>query len=139
MYPNNSFRRRLDIYCKNGTKGLCSEDGRIIEEPISSVEDLLSAIAATDIVVATRFHNVLLALLSSNKPAIAISFHHRCESRMASMGMSEYCLDTNTLDSDTLIQKFCLRLNAENVKSRMAEKAMEFRNQLDEQYKCALG
>ena len=50
---------------------------RIIDEPIASVDDLLKQLAATDVVVATRFHNVLLALLL-NKPAIAISYHPMC-------------------------------------------------------------
>jgi polysaccharide pyruvyl transferase WcaK-like protein len=38
-----------------------SGEGHIIDEPIRSVDDLVSQIAATDIVVATRFHNILLA------------------------------------------------------------------------------
>jgi hypothetical protein len=35
--------------------------------PVSSVEGLLSQIATTDIVVATRFHGVLLALLCESQ------------------------------------------------------------------------
>ncbi|MGB7601103.1 MAG: polysaccharide pyruvyl transferase family protein, partial [Candidatus Sulfotelmatobacter sp.] len=49
------------------------EEGRIIDEPVASVDDLLKQIAATDYVVATRFHNVLLSLML-NKPSLAISF-----------------------------------------------------------------
>ena len=70
--------------------------GRIIDEPVASVEDLLSQIATIDFVVATRFHNVLLSLLL-NKPVIAISFHHKCSSLMSQMGLSEYCQDINNL------------------------------------------
>ena len=40
-----------------------ADNERIVDEPICSIETLLSQIVATDIVVATRFHNVLLALL----------------------------------------------------------------------------
>ncbi len=57
------------------------DEERIIEQPIASVQDVLAELAATDVVVATRFHNVLLALLL-NKPVIAISFHHKCSSLM---------------------------------------------------------
>ena len=78
----------------------------IIDEPICSVENLLSQIVATDIVVATRFHNVLLALLC-DKPVISISFHHKCESLMSAMGLAEYCLDINDLKADKLIEKIC--------------------------------
>ena len=82
----------------------CHEE-HIIDEPISSPEDLWAQIEATDIVVATRFHNVLLALLCY-KPVIAISFHQKCDSLMSAMGLSAYCLDINSLKDDTLIAKF---------------------------------
>ena len=74
------------------------DENRVIDDPVFSVQDLLSQIAATDIVVATRFHNVLLALLC-NKPVVSISFHHKCESLMSAMGLSAYCLDINDFES----------------------------------------
>jgi polysaccharide pyruvyl transferase WcaK-like protein len=110
-------------------------EGQIIDEPICSVEDLLSQIAATDIVVGTRFHNVLLALLS-NKPVISISFHPKCKSLMSAMELSEYCLDIDDLKADRMIEKFCeLETNADNIKFSIGEKTREFRETLDEQYK----
>ena len=121
----NLLRERLSV---------CDE-GHIIDDPIYSVEDLLSQIVATDIVVATRFHNVLLALLC-NKPVISISFHHKCESLMSAMGLSEYCLDINDLKADRLIEKFCdLETNADRMQPLIREKAREFREALDEQNK----
>jgi len=112
-----------------------TDEEHIIDEPIYSVEDLLSQVVATDIVVATRFHNVLLALLC-NKPVISISFHHKCDSLMSAMGLSEYCLDINDLKADKLIEKFCdLKTNANEIKPSIREKAREFREALDEQYK----
>jgi polysaccharide pyruvyl transferase WcaK-like protein len=119
------LRKRLSV---------CDE-GHIIDEPINSVEDLLSQIASTEIVVATRFHNVLLALLC-NKPVISISFHHKCESLMSVMGLSDYCLDINDLKADRLIEKFSdLEMNAKKIKPLIKEKVAEFREALDEQYK----
>ena len=112
------------------------DEGHIIDQPICSVEDLLSQIAVTDIVVATRFHNVLLALLC-NKPVISISFHHKCESLMRTMGLSDYCLDIRDWDADQLIEKFCdLENNAAKIKPLIREKARESREALEEQYKC---
>jgi len=119
------LRKRLSV----------QDEGRIIDEPVVSVENLLSQIAATDIVVATRFHNVLLALLC-NKPVIAISFHHKCESLMSAMGLSGYCLDINDLKADRLIEKFCdLEVNTSKLKPLIRERVGEFRKALDEQYK----
>ncbi len=110
------------------------QEERIICEPVGSVRDLLSQLAATDLVVATRFHNVLLSLLL-NKPSIAISFHHKCSSLMAQMGLSEYCQDIKQLSRDSLITQFCeLERNAETLKPLIKCKAEEFRKALDEQY-----
>ena len=108
----------MDVHTTQEFRGLlrerlsvCDEE-HIIDEPVSSVEGLLSQIATTDIVVATRFHNVLLALLCE-KPVISISFHHKCESLMSAMGLSAYSLDINALKADRLIEKFCdLETNA---------------------------
>src|SRR5262249_44734967 len=110
---------------------ICDQE-HIIDEPIRSVEDLLCQIAATDIVVVTRYHNVLLSLLC-NKPVISISFHHKCESLMSSMGLSEYCLDIHDLKADTLIEKFCeLNTNADRIKPLIEGKIRQFRETLDE-------
>ena len=112
--------------------------GHIIDEPVLSVEGLFSQIAATDIVVATRFHNVLLALLC-NKPVIAISFHHKCASLMSAMGLPTYCLDINDLKADALIEKFRdVKTNAGELKRIIREKVREFGKALEEQYKLIL-
>jgi polysaccharide pyruvyl transferase WcaK-like protein len=111
------------------------DNERIIDEPVFSPDEVLSQIDATDLVVATRFHNVLLALLCG-KPVIAISFHHKCDSLMSAMGLSTYCLNINDLDDDTLIEKFRdLKANAPKLKPLIREKVMEFRDSLDEQYR----
>ena len=112
----------------------CAE-GHIISEPICSIEELLSEIVACDVVVATRFHNIILALLC-DKPVISISFHHKCQSLMSSMGLIEYCLDISDLRADQVIEKFSdLETNADKLKLLIKEKARDFRGALDEQYK----
>lgn len=111
------------------------EESRVAYEPPHSVRDLMQQLAATDIVVATRFHNVLMALLM-NKPAIAISFHHKCSSLMSQMGMSDYCEDIRHLDSAELIAKFCrLENSADLVKLALRQGVEERRNALNEQYR----
>jgi polysaccharide pyruvyl transferase WcaK-like protein len=109
-------------------------EGRCILEPVTSVECLLSQLAATDVVVATRFHNVLLSL-ALNKPVIALSFHHKCSSLMSQMGLSEYCQDIDGLNGDKLIEQFRrLQQNTESVRQVIREKVETCRKALDEQY-----
>jgi polysaccharide pyruvyl transferase WcaK-like protein len=118
-----------------GKRLSASDEAHIIDEPTNSVDELLSQIAATEIVVATRFHNVLLAMLC-DKPVIAISFHHKCTSLMSAMGLSDYCLDINDLNADRLIEKFRdLEANSNDVRCSIKEKQIKFREELDEQYR----
>ena len=112
------------------------DDARIFRQPIRSVDDLLLQIAATDVVVATRFHNVLFALFC-NKPVISLSFHHKCASLMSAVGLSDYCFDINDYDAETLIEKLrALEKNADKIKPLIKQKVDGFREALDEQYRC---
>jgi polysaccharide pyruvyl transferase WcaK-like protein len=106
----------------------------VLDDPISSVEQLLSQIASTDFVVATRFHGVLLAMLC-DKPAICISFHEKCDALMSAMGMSEYCLDMNSLNAEELVEAFrSLEQRAPVLEPQIRDRASAFRSALDEQY-----
>lgn len=110
------------------------DPSRILDDEVVSVEQLLSQIAETDLVVATRFHNVLLALLN-DKPVIAISFHHKVASLMSAMGLSEYCLDINRLKNEELISKICdVERNVGTLKPLIRERAENCRVALEEQY-----
>jgi polysaccharide pyruvyl transferase WcaK-like protein len=107
---------------------------RIVEQPITSVHDVLAGLAATDIVVATRFHNVLLSLLL-NKPVIAITFHHKCSSLMREMTLSEYCHDIDEMNADRLIAQFKeLEGNSESVKHAIEQAVDGARTDVENQY-----
>ncbi len=110
------------------------DDTHILHAPATSAEQLLAQLAGTDIVVATRFHNILLALLL-NKPVISISFHHKCASLMEEMGLSAYCHDINHMDAGRLIEQFQdLERNAEKLKPAIRQRVEQSRRALDEQY-----
>jgi len=124
----NSVKDRLSTY----------DSARIIDVPAVSVEQLFSQLATTDLVVATRFHNALMALLL-NKPVISISFHHKCVSLMSDIGLSEYCLDINDLRAEELIERFCrLAKNTDFLKPIIRERVVAYRKALDEQYETIL-
>jgi polysaccharide pyruvyl transferase WcaK-like protein len=128
MGARREFRARL--------KGRVSaaDEARISDEPVWSVADVLAQISATDIVVATRFHSALLSFLCT-KPVISISFHHKCESLMRSMGMSEYCLSIGALNADKLIERFCvIERRSGGVELVIKERVRRFREILDQQY-----
>jgi polysaccharide pyruvyl transferase WcaK-like protein len=111
---------------------------RIVDQPAISVDQLLPQIAETDLIVATRFHNVLLAFLL-NKPVIAISFHHKCTSLMSQMGLEKYTHDINRMNADELIEQFQdAERNAEKLKSVIRQRVKQSREALEEQYSIIL-
>lgn len=127
------FRRRLDEVLPEQVPG------RIVERPIFFLDELMSEIAACDLVVATRFHNVIFALLNE-KPTIAVSFHHKCESLMRTMGLSEYCVDLHEVDGDLLVRKAQkLEACAEDVKLLIEEATSLYRRELDWHYEQLCG
>ncbi len=134
---DNHTRQELKDLLRDRTSSC--EEKRIIDGPLHSVEDLLAHITATDIVVATRFHNVLFALLC-RKPVVAISFHHKCRSLMGAVGLEKYCLDINDFNADRLIEAFVdLQKNSANVIVQIAERTLQFRDALDQQYQTIFG
>jgi polysaccharide pyruvyl transferase WcaK-like protein len=107
---------------------------RVIDEPIQSVEDLITQIETSELIIATRFHNVVLAALA-NKPVLSISFHHKCTSLMEALGLSQFCLDIHGLRAQDLIAAFSeLEENADVIKSLMRQKVAGFRQDLVAQY-----
>jgi polysaccharide pyruvyl transferase WcaK-like protein len=115
-------------------QGLNDEEGQLIDESVHSLEQLFSQLAATDVVVATRFHNILLALML-NKPVVAISYHEKINFLMAGVGLAPYCQDIDHLDIVELIAQFnTLEENAESLKPQIQQKTDDYRKALDEQY-----
>jgi polysaccharide pyruvyl transferase WcaK-like protein len=125
---------REDLQKALAGMGIKYDECQIIDEPIASVKDLLEQIATTDMVVATRFHNVVFALML-NKPIISISHNDKNDSLMANVGLSDYCQRIDQFDLNTLIEQFMqLEKNMEILKLHLERKAEEYRRALDEQY-----
>lgn len=111
---------------------------RISATTLTSTEDVLDAIATTDVVVATRFHNLVFSLLL-NKPVIAIAFHHKCTSLMDAMGLSEYCQEIHAIDPEQLTEQFrSLEANRGEIKALIDQRVRRERLALDEQYERLL-
>jgi polysaccharide pyruvyl transferase WcaK-like protein len=108
--------------------------GRLICEPISSFHDLLRQIACTDLVVATRFHNVLLSLMLA-RPAISVGYSAKNAALMAEVGLAAYSQDIEALDIAKLIRQFeAMTALAAPPVVVAGRQVRHFRRQLDEQY-----
>ena len=78
---------------------------QIVAEPVSSIDELMRQIASVDTVVASRFHNVLCALMLA-KPTLSVGYAAKFDVLMEEVGMAEFCQSAHSVDVDRLIEQF---------------------------------
>jgi polysaccharide pyruvyl transferase WcaK-like protein len=85
---------------------------RLTTEPAASLQDIMRQMSMTDIVVTTRYHNVVCALKLA-RPTISLGYSKKNDYLMAEAGQSAYCHHVEDFDVDALIDQFeSLRLSA---------------------------
>ena len=65
----------------------------------------MAQIAETDLVVATRYHNVVCAL-KLGRPTMSIGYADKNDVLLDEMGLGNFCQHIEHLDVDLLIQQF---------------------------------
>jgi polysaccharide pyruvyl transferase WcaK-like protein len=120
-------------------RGVTYEDGKIIDTPALSVDELLLQLSSLDIVVSSRFHNLVLALMLK-KPVFALSYHaEKFQPLMEDIGLGEFYYDIDHIDVDELIGKvISLQENAPAICVQTARQTESYRAALDEQYEQML-
>lgn len=104
-------------------------------EEISDVNGLFNQIAQTDIVVASRFHNVLCALMIE-RPVISLGYHEKNDLMMKGMGLENYCQHVEHFTYERLIEQFssCVQ-DADQITRQIHDQLGVYRDLLDDQYK----
>ena len=78
---------------------------QVIVEPVSSLDELMRQMVNVDIVVASRYHNVLCALKLA-KPTLSVGYAAKFDALMAEMGLAEFTHSARSLDVARLIEQF---------------------------------
>lgn len=113
--------------------------GAVVAERITDVDSLLAEISRVDIVVATRFHNVLCSTMLG-KPVVSIGYHSKNDELMASMGLGAYCQRLEALDVELLQQQFEACWGRRNeISQQIHARLDDLRARLDEQYEKVFG
>jgi polysaccharide pyruvyl transferase WcaK-like protein len=76
----------------------------VAAEAVSTFADLTRAMEPAGVVVATRYHNVVCALMLG-KPTISIGYGEKNAALMADAGLAEYCQAIKSLDVGRLIEQ----------------------------------
>ncbi len=131
LYDNQVKQDLLESLREEGFR---NRDEQIINEPISTVGDLISRLASCDVVVSARFHNVLLGLMLG-KPVISLSYHEKFACLLGGAALKKYCHDIDCLDVRTLAAQIReLEHMAANSTAHITQTLQEYRSALDEQY-----
>jgi polysaccharide pyruvyl transferase WcaK-like protein len=94
-----------DIQSKVATARPHLSQGRLVADPMRSLHDLMRQMAETDVVVATRYHNIVCAL-KLGKPIVSLGYAEKNDVLMAEMGVGRFCQHVERLDLDLLIEQF---------------------------------
>jgi polysaccharide pyruvyl transferase WcaK-like protein len=78
-----------------------AKPGQLINEPTDSVHDVMRQIADTDIVIASRFHNVICALKLA-RPTISLSYEAKNDEVLANFGLADFCQKIENFSLDEL-------------------------------------
>ncbi len=106
----------------------------VIEKPVLSFEDLLSAICMTEIVVATRFHGIVISYVL-NKPVLGIAYQPKSRDVMVQMGQSDYVVDIESFDTDSLKTRFALlKSRSACIKQEIKQRKSMVQRALQSQY-----
>ena len=108
--------------------------GQVVAEPVVTFADIMRQVAQVSYVVATRFHNLVAALMLA-RPTVAISYSPKHDALMADMGVAEFCQPAKAVECDQLAAKFTdLEKRAAEIRQTLTEHNAANVAQLDEQY-----
>jgi polysaccharide pyruvyl transferase WcaK-like protein len=114
------------------------DGAELVADPANSLRDVMEQVADTDIVVASRFHNIIAALTQA-RPTISISYTPKHDELMREMGLEMFCQPIEQLDADRLIQQFQDLVPARvAVAQRIADKIRAYKERLAEQDRVLL-
>lgn len=107
---------------------------RVVAVPTPSLSDMMHRMAAVDIVVATRYHNVLCAL-KLGKPTVSVGYAAKNAALMTQMGLSGFCQSADSVDAETLMEQFTeLEKGSAELTQALTEQSAAYGRRLDEQF-----
>lgn len=101
----------------------------------TTVQELLRVIQQADVVLATRFHGILLSLLME-RPTVGICYYRKSRELLAEAGLGSYAFDIDDFDAAAL-ESAVKRLisQRDEVTRGIAKHGADYRDALEAQYK----
>jgi polysaccharide pyruvyl transferase WcaK-like protein len=111
--------------------------GLAVDVP-TTVQELMGVLQRADVVIATRFHGILLALLAG-RPTVGICYYRKSRELLNEAGMSDYAFDIDAFDRPGLLQAVHGRIEDRlNASHRIERKTLLYRAALEAQYQTLI-
>ena len=108
-------------------------------QPVQTLDDLVSEISRADLIVANRYHGILISLMM-NKPVLGIAYHEKSRALLEQAGQGDYVLNITDFKAEDLIERFAaMEADAPALKKRIAERMTPLRKALEQQYDTVFG
>ena len=127
-----------DVLRALGRRSAEDEPHDRIDPPVATFEDLIALLAEADVVVATRFHGVVLAQMLG-KPTIGIAYRRSTTDLLVDVGQGAYAIDIAELTLSGLMERLDALETDRGAAERIAVRMKAFREALAAQYDLVLG
>ncbi len=140
FFPTQTRADTLTIQdIRNELNGMANSPRILSGNPIQNIDDLISEIARADIIIANRYHGILLSL-ALNKPVLGIAYHEKSRELLEQAGQGKYVVGVADFNTDDLVQKITeMHANAPEIKKEIASRIAPLHEALEEQYDAVFG
>ena len=101
-----------------------AEADKVIFEPSASLHDLMQQIAKTDVVIASRYHNIVCAL-AMGRPAISLAYASKNDALLHDTGLAAFCHRIDSFDPETILSQIDLAFTQRTALSQQVKAGVE--------------
>lgn len=101
-----------------------AEADKVIFEPSTSLHDLMQQIAKTDVVIASRYHNIVCAL-AMGRPAISLAYASKNDALLHDTGLAAFCHRIDSFDPETILSQIDLAFTQRTALSQQVKAGVE--------------
>jgi len=140
LFPTQTRADVITIdHIRASMNGSASSPNILPPPQMQNLEDLVTEISRADLIVANRYHGILISLMM-NKPVLGIAYHEKSRALLEQAGMGDYVLNIGNFKIEELIERFKdMEANAPMLKKRIAQRMDPLRKALEGQYDTVFG
>jgi len=133
LYTDELVVKDIEKVIKSSNVNQASEG--LLSRQISTLDDVIRAMGECDMLVASRFHGILLPLLMQ-KPVIGLAYHPKTNDMMTYMGQPDYCLSIDDFTVEGLQRMFLqMEERVPIIRSTLKPQALKAAALVEEQYR----